>query len=152
MINKDHYDQLETLYPGVKKTDYNFFLFYDLGVCDYGHVVIVNTNFLKKNPDVVKRFMAATHKSWVEGMKNPLSVAETMKRAYPTSYSVQTIKQKMLADYPAMVSPDTEKHGFGYSTLDGWKKTEELLIAGGKLSSPIKNLADVFTNEFLPKR
>lgn len=47
------------------------FPYSDFGVAQVGYCIVANKETVEKNPDLVKRFMAATAKSYAEALKDP---------------------------------------------------------------------------------
>ena len=77
-------DQAIKLQDATKKTIYPI-RFADYGVNLVSSGIIVNKDFLKKNPDLVKRFMRAATRSLEEAAKNPEAAVDAMLKANPSS-------------------------------------------------------------------
>lgn len=120
----------------------------DYGIDAYGLTIVTHEALLKENPDLVKRFLAATMKSWEYAINHPEEAVRSFVEAYPElDYKEQLLQFKGAADL--LQSEDTKLHGLGYQSKERWEKTQDLIFDTGFLDKKT-NINDVFTNDFLP--
>lgn len=53
------------------------------GIEVYGIALITNENLIKEKPDLVKRFVAATIKSWNYAISHPEEAVDALIEVYP---------------------------------------------------------------------
>lgn len=120
----------------------------DYGIDIYGIPLITNENLIKENPDLVKRFVATTIKSWNYAISHPEEAVDALVEMYP-----ELKKDDLLPQMSGVISltrnKDTEKYSLGYQTKEKWKKTQDLLYDQGLIDKKI-NINEIFTNRFLP--
>lgn len=128
----------------------SFISFYDAGLKFYADALIVNPDLLQKNPDLVKRFTKAFVKSWTYGLAHQDEALAAFLKENPTvdaKYSAMKLPVAM----KMATSPDTETHGFGYSTKEEWESMQKQLVEMGLITTPI-DVTKMFTNAYLNER
>src|SRR6478672_7594405 len=68
----------------------------DFGANIVGMTILTSGDTLKKNPDLVKRFVRATVKSWDESKKNPNAAVDAAMKAKPDLNRQSTLDQLMV--------------------------------------------------------
>lgn len=125
----------------------NRLLFADSGIniVDYG--VVASNAMLAAKPDLVKRFLAATVKSWDYAVKNVDEAVAAGQKLFPQNDAVLAKRQvealpQWFGDSVAAGKP------IGWVDPSVWQKTLSILsqYEGVKDTNP----ADYFTNDFLP--
>ncbi|TAM41749.1 hypothetical protein EPN54_01660 [bacterium] len=120
----------------------------DYGIDIYGLTLATNEALIKENPDLVRRFLAATIKSWEYAIDHPEEAVRSLVEAYPElDYKGQLLQFKSSVDL--LQSEDTKLHGLGHQSEERWEKTQDLIFNTGFLEKKTK-IRDVFTNDFLP--
>ncbi|MBO0873375.1 MAG: ABC transporter substrate-binding protein, partial [Pseudonocardia sp.] len=61
----------------------NQLFYYQNGVPAVGESIVANTDFMEKNPDLIRRFVDASLQSWVETKKNPDAAAQAEAEQFP---------------------------------------------------------------------
>jgi NitT/TauT family transport system substrate-binding protein len=122
--------------------------FADHGANIVGMAILTKTDTIKTNPDLVRRFVRATIKSWDEAKKNPDAAVDAAMKVKPDLNRAST-KDQMLVDFELMDSANV-KGRTGYGDERDWTQTIALL----KKYRGLETNADwtaFHTNEFLPK-
>ncbi len=132
-----------------KGHEVNEFRLADYGVDIFGIGIITHEDLINENPDLVKRFVRASIKSWDYAVKNPEEAVDALVEAYQELQRQEMLDQiKLVISH--MQSEDTKKYGLGYQSLDKWEKTQDLLYCQVLIDKKI-DLNEVYTNKFLPK-
>jgi len=118
----------------------------DHGVDIYSLSLFTTDALIKADPALVKRFAAATRKSWELAMKDPAAAAEALAKAYPELPLADNLPQ-VQGVVALMRSPDTKTHGVGYQSQEKWTKTQNLLFDLGMVEKKL-DLKDVYTSKF----
>jgi NitT/TauT family transport system substrate-binding protein len=63
--------------------EFDSFLFIDSGAPTVSTSIIASEDFLAKNPDVARRFVAASLKGWYATLDNPAEAVAAMKKMFP---------------------------------------------------------------------
>lgn len=134
----------------VNKIDTDFFYFKDINpVFDYyTPVLVANNDFLSKNSDVAKAFLAATKKGYEYAIENPEEAADILIKIDDTkslvgSEELVTESQKWLAD---QYIADAEK--WGYIDAQRWDSFYKWL-SDEKLVEKKLPAGTGFTNDYL---
>ena len=125
--------------------------FADYGVNMVSSGIIVQKDFLKSKPDVVKRFMRAATRSLEEAAKNPDAAIDAMIKAQPKSGVKETAVVGMkntAALYKGPDNPNDRPFRVGGKNM---ADTLALLVEYGGLDKAAAGKAeDYYTNEYLP--
>ena len=125
--------------------------FADYGVNMVSSGIIVQKDYLKAHPDVVKRFMRATTRSLEEAAKNPDAAVDAMLKANPKSGVKEPalVGMKNTASlYKGPDNPNDRPLRVGAKNMD---ETLALLVEYGGLEKASAGKAtDYYTNDFLP--
>ena len=106
---------------------------------------------IESRPDTVRRFVAATVKSWQEARQNPDAAIEATVAAMPLLKGKEPILKKELIDYLRYVdTPATTGKPFGWQAIEDWKRAEDVLAQHMELKRQ-PSVEAYFTNDFLPK-
>jgi NitT/TauT family transport system substrate-binding protein len=143
-------DQAIKLQDGAHKPVYPI-RFADYGVNMVSSGIIVQKDYLKAKPDVVKRFLRATTKSLEEAAKNPEAAVDAMLKANPKSGVKETALVGMKNTAALYKGPDNPKDRplrVGAKNMD---ETLALLVEyGGLDKSSAGKAGDYYTNDYLP--
>lgn len=122
----------------------------DYGVNAYAEAIFTAKDFAEKNPDVVKRFVAATVKGWDYALAHQdEAVAAVLKLGEQLDPEQQKRQLALQKDF--IVSPFTEKNGTCAFSGDTIKETQEVLLKYGGLKAPIA-IDEVYSTAFLPQK
>ncbi len=125
--------------------------FADYGVNLVSSGIIVQKDFLKSKPDVVKRFLRATTRSLEEAAKNPEAAVDSMLKAQPKSGIKETALVGMKNTVALYHGPDNPKDRPLRVGAKNMAETLQLLVEYGGLDKASAGKAeDYYTNDFLP--
>jgi NitT/TauT family transport system substrate-binding protein len=130
---------------------------YPIKFADYGiHLVssgiITNTDYAKANPDLVKRFMAATTKAVEAASKDPTAAAQSILDANPKGGKIETLTQGFELTIPFYTTPETKDKRPFQVTDQNMKDSVDLMVEYGGLDAKAKeNPKAFYTNDYLPK-
>ncbi len=110
----------------------------------YTPVIITNNEIIEKNPELAKKFMAATSKGYEYAIENPEEAAKIIHK-YAPDYDIGmlTKSQQYLA---GQYSKDSEKWGLMKDEI--WNGYTEFMKENGLINKSIP-ASDCYTNEFL---
>lgn len=120
----------------------------DFGANIVGMTILTSGDTLKKNPDLVRRFVKATQKSWEEAKKNPGAAVDAAMKAKPDLNRQSTLDQLMV-DIDLLESRNS-KGKIGMGAQGDWDQTIAILKNYRDLQTD-KKWTDFHTNEFVPK-
>jgi len=119
----------------------------DFGANIVGMTILATGDTIKKNPDLVKRFVRATAKSWDEAKKNPGAAVDAAMKAKPDLNRQSTLDQLMV-DIDLMDSKNS-KGRIGWGAQADWDQTLAILRNYRELATD-KTWTTFHTNEFVP--
>jgi NitT/TauT family transport system substrate-binding protein len=119
----------------------------DFGVPLLGFGFAANEGFLAKNPDAVRKFLAATKRGFSEAVRDPKAACEFMQAKVHLAGTIERC-----VDYfngiVALSTPPTDPN-WGRQSSEEWAKLLDTLRSVGELQSD-KPQSAYFTNDFLP--
>ena len=121
----------------------------DWGANIVGMMIMTSGDTIKKNPDLVKRFVRASVKSWEETKKNPGAAVDAAMKAKPDLNRQSTLEQLMV-DIDLLDSPNS-KGRIGWGAQADWDQTIDLLRKYRELSTTQPWTA-FHTNEFIAQQ
>jgi NitT/TauT family transport system substrate-binding protein len=130
---------------------------YPIKFADYGiHLVssgiVANTDYVKANADLVKRFMAASTKAVEAAEKDPKGAAQAILDANPKGGKIETLTQGFELTIPLYRTPETKGKRPFQVTDENMKDSVELMVEYGGLDAKAKESPKSFyTNDYLPK-
>lgn len=122
------------------------FTFADHGVPTVSTSIFAANSFIKDNPDVLRKFVAASLKGWSFALDNPDKTIKHVKAVFPD------VNEKLAAAELAAITPLFCSGGaqfIGKAEDAHWARTQELL-AEVKLLPAGQDPKSYYTNEFLP--
>jgi NitT/TauT family transport system substrate-binding protein len=120
--------------------------FADYGVPTVSTSMFASNDFLKANPDLVKKFIAASLKGWSFALDNPAKTIKDLKQVFPE------VNEKLAAAELAAITPLFCSGGAKYigKAEDAlWTKSQDLL-AEVKLLPAGQDPKSYYTNDYLP--
>ena len=127
--------------------DLNIYRFADFGVPTVSTSIFASNAYLKDNPEVVKKFIAASLKGWSFALDNPERAVKALKTTFPN------VNEKLAASELAAITPLFCSGGakvIGKAEDALWVKTQELL-SEVKLLPVGQDPKSYYTNDFLPQ-
>jgi len=126
--------------------------FSDHGINLVSSGIITNTDKLKDNADLVRRFMSATTKSVEAAEKAPGEAAQSILTANPKGGKLDTLKEGFELTIPLYRTPETKGDRPFRVTDANMTASVDLLVEYGGLEAKSKDNPKAFyTNDFLPK-
>jgi NitT/TauT family transport system substrate-binding protein len=120
----------------------------DWGANIVGMTIVAKTDLIKSNPDLVKRFVRASVKSWEEAKKNPGAAVDAALKAKPDLNRQSTLDQ-MLVDFELLDSKNS-KGRIGWGAQADWDQTLVILKQYRDLKTG-ETWNAFHTNEFVPQ-
>jgi NitT/TauT family transport system substrate-binding protein len=111
--------------------------------------IVVHRDMIKEQPDLVRRFMAATIKSWDYAIKNKSEAIDALAKGFPDARK-DIMTRQFDATIPLMHTANSAGRPIGFVVEQDVHDTFELLSTFGGVKN-VRSAADVFTNDFLPK-
>jgi ABC-type nitrate/sulfonate/bicarbonate transport system substrate-binding protein len=112
----------------------------------YTPVLITSDKLINENPEMVKKFLEATRKGYLDCIADPDGAAEILAKQIP-EYDVEYLKlsQQYLSEEYMKDNPR-----WGEMKAEVWDGYTEFMLENGLIPSALKS-EDAFTNEFLPE-
>jgi NitT/TauT family transport system substrate-binding protein len=129
------------------------FAYSDYGVNQIGYCIVANTDTVKSNPDLVKRFMAATMKAYKETEAKPDAAIASMADIVGGSMAEDQGKQQARAVLDVTLSvlyskANKDKH-LGLNVASDWEDMLALMKKYNGLETD-KPATAFYTNDFVP--
>jgi NitT/TauT family transport system substrate-binding protein len=124
----------------------NNFRFADNGVPTVSTSIFASNAFIKDNPDVVKKFIAASLRGWSFALDNPEKAVKALKTTFP-NMNEKLAAAELAAITPLFCSGGAKFIGKAEDAL--WVKTQELL-SEVKLLPAGQDPKSYYTNDYLP--
>lgn len=119
-----------------------------ISVSDYidmvANGIITSESFAAENPERVRGFVRAVLRGVEDTLNDPDEAYEISKEY------VEGLEDDRRAVLDASL-PLWEADQPGYTDSASWETTQDILLASGLLDGPVDNLADAYSNEFLPE-
>jgi len=122
--------------------------FADFGVPTLSTGLIVNSTFLQRNPDIVRRFVRATVRGWAAAAENPRAAAESYVRRFPEN-DLESITAMVEGFTSLMRTPNNEGKPLGWMAPKDWEDTLDVLAQANVIPANRKNADAYYTNEFI---
>lgn len=122
--------------------------FADFGTNTLAHGIVVHRDMIKEQPDLIRRFMNATVKSWDYAVQNKSEAIDALVKEFPDARKDIMTGQFELS-IPLIHTKNSEGRPTGYIVDQDIKETFDILTKFGGLKNP-PAAAEVFTNRFLP--
>jgi NitT/TauT family transport system substrate-binding protein len=134
--------------PILANKDVNLLYFSDFGANALSHGIVVHRDMIKQQPDLIKRFMAATTKSWDYAITNKAEAIEALLKKFP-DVKKEIITRQFELTIPLLHTENSKGQPIGFTVEADVNATFDILTRFGGLKTR-PSPADVFTNEFLP--
>jgi NitT/TauT family transport system substrate-binding protein len=125
--------------------------FADYGVDLVSSGIISNTDYIKANPDLVRRFMSASTKALEAAMKDPKGAAQAILNANPKGGKIETLTQGFELTIPLYRDPSgTKSRPFNVSDANMADTVNVMVEYGGLEAKAKAELKNYYTNAYLP--
>jgi len=118
----------------------------DLGVRLVGLTVVVHEDTIKSNPDLVRRFVRATRRSFEAARADPTAAVQAAIKVKP-ELDPTAMRLQLEASLSKFESPSTKGQPIGVASLVDWKSTLELLTEFQGIKTD-RAATTFFTNDF----
>jgi len=126
--------------------------FADYGINLVSSGIVANTEYVKANPDVVKRFMAASVKAVEAAVKDPKAAAQSILNANPKGGKIETLTQGFELTIPLYKDPTGESKQVFRAGDKIMQESVDLMVEYGGLEAVAKEkVKSFYTNDYLPK-
>jgi NitT/TauT family transport system substrate-binding protein len=123
----------------------------DLGLEIYANSIGVHEDYLKKNPEVVKKFVRAALRGWKDTFDNPQEAAK-IQLQYVKALDPQIVVEEIEILKRVAITPEVQKNGLGYITLDRMKKTVDFINKNIEVPGEKLTAEQIFAPGFLPDK
>jgi NitT/TauT family transport system substrate-binding protein len=132
-------------------TEVATFDYADAGIVLPAHGIVASLKTIETKPEVVRAFVAATTRGWLDTLKDHDAAVATVVRHFPLLKGKEASVKLMLTEHLKYIdTPSTAGRPFGWQSPDDWKKAEEVLVE--YLETKRQPSVDAyFTNEFVAK-
>jgi len=122
------------------------FMFADHGVPTVSTSIFASDNYIKNNPEVIKKFIAASLKGWYFALDNPEKAVKDLKSVFP-EMNEKLATAELASIKPLHCSGGAKYIGKAEDAL--WVKTQDLL-SEVKLLPAGQDPKTYYTNAYLP--
>ena len=127
----------------------SYLYFSDFGTSTLSHGIVVHRDMISQQPDLVRRFMVATIKSWDYAIKNTVEAVDALAKEFPDARKVILARQFDLT-IPLIHTVNSVGRPLGFVVEQDMNDTFEVLSKFGDVKN-IPSAPAIFTNDFLPK-
>lgn len=127
------------------------FVYSDYGVKVVGYNIVAARKTLERDPDLVRRFVRATLKSWDYARAHPEEAVDALARHSTTHSDAQrrSNNAKDLGNALRFVAPAVAGKPYGWQSTEDWEESQRLLLEHGVLAKSLA-VEQMMTNEFIP--
>jgi NitT/TauT family transport system substrate-binding protein len=125
------------------------FRFSDHGMKSYGNGLVANPKVMAEGPDVLKAFVKASTRGWIECIADPKAGAAAVKAREPLANETLEFERLKLIVDGTMKTADTQANGWGAATTARLQATIDETVAAFNLKSA-PTVAEFWTDQFLP--
>src|SRR3989440_12125297 len=126
--------------------------FADYGINLVSSGIVANTEYVKANPDLVRRFMTASVKAVEAAVKDPKGAAQSILNANPKGGKIETLTQGFELTIPLYKYPTGESKQYFRVSDKNMQETVDVMVEYGGLEAVAKEKVKTFyTNDYLPK-
>jgi NitT/TauT family transport system substrate-binding protein len=123
----------------------------DLGLEIYANSIGVHEDYLKKNPDVVRKFVRAALRGWKDTFDNPQEAAK-IQLQYVKALDPQIIVEEIDILRRIAITPEVQKNGLGTITLDRMKKTVDFINQNIEVPGEKLTAEKIYAPGYLPEK
>lgn len=129
--------------------DIDAFRFADYGLDLYGDGIIVKDDLIKSNPDLIKRFMAATLKGSQYAFDHPDEAIAILRKTNP-EIDADVGKEELLDTKQLALTDEVKAHGLGYIDAKHMENVRDIVTQSLKLKRVVP-VEEIYTLDFLPQ-
>jgi len=126
--------------------------FADYGIILVSSGLVANTDYVKANPDLVKRMMTASIKAVEAAVKDPKGAAQAILNANPKGGKIETLTQGFELTIPFYKDPTGQSKQYFRVSDKIMADSVDLMVEYGGLEAVAKEkVKSFYTNDYLPK-
>jgi NitT/TauT family transport system substrate-binding protein len=135
-----------------KSKPVQFMPFANFGLTPQGQGLLGNTEYLERNPDAVRRFIAATSRAFAETSRpentdEAVGIAIAASGASPERASSVKLQWRDTLDH--LYTKNNQGKPLGWMSEKDWENSVDILRKTGMVTSDVA-IAQLYTNEFIP--
>jgi NitT/TauT family transport system substrate-binding protein len=130
------------------KKQVRIFWFADYSVDVVSNGIIVHNDLLRRDPQLVRSFVAPSIKGFLYGRQHPDEAVASVKRYLPM-VDPAIARRELELSWKTWVTPNTKGKPLGWEAEADWNSTVQVLKQYGGVSTP-PELSALYTNEFVP--
>jgi len=120
----------------------------DCGVNAVSNGIIVHTDLIKEDPELIRAFVAATIRGFLYGRGHIDELAATVKKFSDATVPAISRREAELS-FNTWVTPSTAGKPLGWMADDDWQQTVSVLKQYGGVTTPLE-ARDLYSNDFVP--
>src|SRR5690606_7143051 len=127
----------------------HYFLMSDYGIQQMNNGIVGNSDFIAKNPEAVKGFIAATAKAFEMARENPEAAVDALIESVAGQARNKDVLLRQLdLTFPLLGTEATQGKPFGWMAESDWEQTQDVLIRymGMAKALPVDKF---YTNDFI---
>jgi NitT/TauT family transport system substrate-binding protein len=134
--------------PVLSGNPVNMLRFADWGVNALAHGILVHQDTIDENPDLVRRFVEASVRSWEYTVEHPDEAVDALMAAFPEA-NREIIENQLELSLELIHTANSEGQTLGWMAPEDWQATIDLLVDYGGLQNDVP-VRDYYTNDFIP--
>ena len=123
----------------------------DLGLEIYANSIGVHEDFLKMDPEDVKKFVRAALRGWKYTFEHPDEAAQ-IELQYVKALDPQIIVEEIEILRRVAITPDVQKSGYGSMTLERMKNTVDFINKNIEVPGDKLTVEQIYTPGYLPEK
>ena len=136
---------------GIPASDISVMLMSENGLDLYGNSVIVNTDYAKKNPNLVKGFINATLMGTRDVVADPASTVKYVIKYNNVAREAVELERLEMALRDNLLTPYVKKNGMGGINKQRFERSIKQLGESYKFKRNVR-VDNVFTEDYLPSK
>lgn len=121
----------------------------DLGLEIYANSIGVHEDFLKKDPEAVRKFVRAALRGWKYTFEHPDEAAQ-VELQYVKALDPQIIVEEIEILRRVAITPEVQKNGFGSMTLERMKTTVDFINSHVDVPGEKLTVGQIYAPGYLP--
>ena len=121
----------------------------DLGLEIYANSIGVHEDFLKKDPEVVKKFVRAALRGWKYTFEHPDEAAQ-VELQYVKALDPKIIVEEIEILRRVAITPEVQKNGYGSMTLERMKTTVDFINSHIDVPGEKLTVEQIYAPGYLP--
>lgn len=136
---------------GFKAEDISVMYMRDFGLELYGNGLLVGPQFLKDNPEVVRKFVRASIKGYFDAANNPAEAVASVLKRNPVSNEANEMMRLAMFFNDNYFTPEVKANGVGHVDVARMTRAIDQIGESFKFTNKPK-VEDFYTDAFLPPK